>query len=126
MSMLMRRSLLRAVPRNTRGFAAAAGEGSYAEKQAALKAHAAETANLWRRISFYVCAPGILVTALWVNKVETEHAAHEAHVRAENDGHLPEVPAYPYLNHRAVPFPWGMNSLFFNPHVQKDLTKEEE
>lgn len=40
MSMLMRRSLLRAVPRNTRGFAAAAGEGSYAEKQAALKAHA--------------------------------------------------------------------------------------
>ena len=40
MSMLMRRSLLRAIPRNTRGFAAAAGEGSYAEKQAALKAHA--------------------------------------------------------------------------------------
>ena len=41
MSMLMRRSILRAVPRSTRGFAAAAGEASYAEKQVALKAHAA-------------------------------------------------------------------------------------
>ncbi|KAI0094946.1 mitochondrial cytochrome c oxidase subunit VIa [Irpex rosettiformis] len=125
MSMLMRRSVLRAVPRSTRGFSAAAGEGSYAEKQAALKAHAGETANLWRRISFYVCAPGIFVTALWANKVEKEHAAHEAHIREEHDGHLPEVPPYPYLNVRNRPFPWGMNSLFFNPHVQKDMTQEE-
>ncbi|KAI0814896.1 mitochondrial cytochrome c oxidase subunit VIa [Irpex lacteus] len=125
MSMLMRRSLLRAVPRNTRGFAAAAGEGSYAEKQAALKAHAAETANLWRRISFFVCAPGILVTALWVNKVEKEHAAHEAHIREEHGGELPELPAYPYLNIRNRSYPWGVNSLFFNPHVQKDLSKED-
>ena len=39
MSMLLRRSLLRTVPR-TRGFAAASGEGNYLEKQAALKAHA--------------------------------------------------------------------------------------
>ena len=45
MSMLLRRSLLRAVPR-TRGFAAAAGEGTYADKQAALKAHAGGMWNL--------------------------------------------------------------------------------
>ncbi|KAI0348384.1 mitochondrial cytochrome c oxidase subunit VIa [Trametopsis cervina] len=126
MSMLMRRSLLRGIPRNTRGFAAAAGEGSYAEKQEALKAHAGETANLWRRISFYVCAPGILVTTLWVIKVEKEHAAHEEHIKHEHGGELPEVPRYPYLNTRNVPFPWGMNSLFFNPKVQRDLTKEDE
>lgn len=78
----------------------------------------------------------VLVTGLWVAKVEKEHAAHEAHIKEENGGHLPEVPRYPYLNIRsayprsrsfyirlttllsAVPYPWGMNSLFFNGHVR--------
>ena len=77
----------------------------------------------------------VIVTALWVRNVEKEHAEHEAHLRHENDGKLPEPPAYEYLNVRRTyyhclgltsvcscsgtdrPFPWGMNSLFFNPHV---------
>lgn len=46
-----------------------------------------------------------------------EHKVHLDHLRAENDGHLPEVPSYDYLNKRGKPYPWGMNSLFFNPHV---------
>ena len=50
MSMLLRRSLLRSIPR-TRGFAAAAGEGSYAEKQVALKAHAAGESQ-WHLTAF--------------------------------------------------------------------------
>jgi len=37
---------------------------------------------------------------------------------AENDGHIPFPPDYEYLNVRAKPFPWGKNSLFFNPHVR--------
>jgi hypothetical protein len=36
---------------------------------------------------------------------------------AENDGKLPQPPRYEYLNKRNKPFPWGPNSLFFNPRV---------
>ncbi|KAJ3491039.1 hypothetical protein NLI96_g987 [Meripilus lineatus] len=125
MSMIARRSLIRALPR-ARGFAAAAGDvtkSSWTEKQVALKAHAAETANLWRKISFFVCIPGILIASVWVRNLEAEHAEHEAHIRAENDGHLPEGPAYEYMTRRVKPFPWGPNSLFFNPHAQKDLSE---
>ena len=39
----------------------------------------------------------------------------------EHGGELPPVPEYPYLNKRGKPFPWGMNSLFFNPHVSGDF-----
>ena len=53
----------------------------------------------------------------WVRNVEAEHAEHEEHLKKEHGGHLPEVPEYEYLNRRAKPFPWGPNSLFFNPHV---------
>ena len=53
----------------------------------------------------------------WVRNVEAEHAEHQEHLKKENDGHLPEVPAYEYMNKRLKAFPWGPNSLFFNPHV---------
>jgi hypothetical protein len=52
-----------------------------------------------------------------VEKVEAEHRQHMEHLKAENDGHIPFPPKYEYLNMRGKPFPWGMNSLFFNPHV---------
>jgi hypothetical protein len=53
-----------------------------------------------------------------VYKVEQEHKAHAEHERHANDGALPEVPGYEFLNRRVKPFPWGMNSLFFNPEVR--------
>ncbi|TCD63329.1 Cytochrome c oxidase subunit 6A, mitochondrial [Steccherinum ochraceum] len=127
MSMFVRRAAVRAIPR-TRGMANTTAElmkTNYHEKQAALSAHAAETSELWRRISIYGCLPGIVVAALWVRNVENEHAEHQHHIMEENGGHLPEIPAYEYMNKRAKPFPWGKNSLFFNPHVQKDLGAEE-
>ncbi|GBE77827.1 COX6A, subunit VIa of cytochrome c oxidase [Sparassis latifolia] len=128
-SIIARRALLRAVPR-TRSFASATADvvkSDYMEKQAALYAHAAETANLWRRISFFVCAPAIFVCSIWVYKLESEHHEHEAHLMAENDGHLPDPPAYEYLNRRAAgSFPWGPNSLFFNPKTNKDMSKVDQ
>lgn len=59
----------------------------------------------------------VVVGAAWVKKAEDAHHEHVEHIKHENDGHLPEPPAYPYLNKRDKPFPWGMNSLFFNPEV---------
>jgi hypothetical protein len=68
-----------------------------------------------RRLIFFL--PPVAVCIAWVRNAEAEHAAHLEHLAAENDGHIPQPPPYPYLNLRAKPFPWGMNSLFFNPHV---------
>lgn len=59
----------------------------------------------------------VVVCVAWVYNAEVEHKAHLDHLRAENGGVLPEAPSYDYLNKRGKPFPWGMNSLFFNPHV---------
>ena len=86
--------------------------------------------------SLYVCIPAsacpstytpviiihpltAIVCVAWVRNVEAEHARHIEHIKAENGGELPPTPEYDYLHKRAKPFPWGMNSLFFNPHVSE-------
>ncbi|KAF8905474.1 cytochrome c oxidase subunit VIa-domain-containing protein [Gymnopilus junonius] len=100
----------------------AKGLEKYLSEDKDLQAHAAETADLWRKISFYACIPGIAVCVAWVYNTEVEHAAHIEHIKEEHGGELPETPTYDYLNRRAKPFPWGPNSLFFNSHVNKDLS----
>ncbi|VDB99725.1 unnamed protein product [Peniophora sp. CBMAI 1063] len=94
-------------------------------KREEIKAHAKGTTQLWRRICFFVCVPGTVATILWVRNVEAEHAAHIEHEKHENGGNLPEIPAYEYLNKRQKPFPWGMNSLFYNPAVNKNMEESE-
>ena len=59
----------------------------------------------------------VAVCTAWVYNAEVEHAAHIEHIKAENGGELPETPAYDFINRRSKPYPWGPNSLFFNPHV---------
>ncbi|KAF8597734.1 mitochondrial cytochrome c oxidase subunit VIa [Ceratobasidium sp. AG-I] len=127
MSLSRSLALARVARRSGRTFATAADAGGdYYAQRAAIKAHAAETTELWRKISFYVCMPIthclVVVGAAWVKKAEDAHHEHTEHLKHENDGHLPETPAYSYLNKRDKPFPWGMNSLFFNPEVQKDMS----
>jgi len=95
-----------------------------AEREA-VEHHAGETSELWRKLSLYVAVPATLLTTLWVRKVESEHAAHEEHIKEENGGELPPTPQFDYLNKRAKPFPWGMNTLFFNSHTQKNLEESE-
>ncbi|EIW86815.1 mitochondrial cytochrome c oxidase subunit VIa [Coniophora puteana RWD-64-598 SS2] len=107
-----------------RGYSQAHG-GDYFAQREAVRAHADSTTQLWRRISFYVCFPVTAVVIAWVRNAEAEHAEHLAHLKEENGGKLPEVPNYDYLNKRVKPYPWGMNSLFFNPHVNKDLSASE-
>lgn len=58
--------------------------------------------------------------SIYVYNVEAKHKAHLDHLLEENDGVLPQPPAYEYLNRRVKPFPWGMNSLFYNPKVHKN------
>ncbi|KAJ2927155.1 hypothetical protein H1R20_g9902, partial [Candolleomyces eurysporus] len=116
------RTATRAAPRRARGFASenAALQAWQAEEKA-LVHHAAETTELWRKISYFVCLPGIAVCVAWVYNAEVAHAEHIEHIKHENGGELPETPAYDYLNRRGKPFPWGNNSLFFNSHTNKDM-----
>jgi hypothetical protein len=58
------------------------------------------------------------VGAAWVKKAEDAHHEHMEHVKHENGGQKPETAAYSYLNKRDKPFPWGMNSLFYNAEVR--------
>ncbi|KAJ9100489.1 hypothetical protein QFC21_003528 [Naganishia friedmannii] len=69
-------------------------------------------------------AGGAIVGALWVKQVEDEHHHHLQHLKEENGGELPERPVYPYMNIRNKPFPWGTQSLFFNPEV--NIAVEEQ
>ncbi|KAG9314282.1 COX6A, subunit VIa of cytochrome c oxidase [Chiua virens] len=140
---LLARSSLRVVPRLVRPLATTASE--YFVKLNALREHAArmhrilfsifsplirvppaDTTDLWRKISFYVAFPATFVTCAWVYNVESEHASHEDPLIEENNGTLPQPPAYPYLNRRVKPFPWGSNSLFFNPRYNKDMSQVDE
>ena len=79
--------------------------------------HAGKSAELWRKISLYVLIPGAVVLGAYMYKVESEHHAHHEHILEENDGQLPERPDYEYVNVKSRNFPWGQQSLFFNPKV---------
>lgn len=68
------------------------------------------------------CEPTVAVCSVWVYGLETEHHRHVEHLKHENGGKLPEKPAYEYLNRRVKPFPWGNNSLFFNPAVSYSVS----
>ncbi|KAJ3803349.1 cytochrome c oxidase, subunit VIa [Lentinula aff. detonsa] len=103
-----------------------AGKNAYLANLEAVGHHAAETTELWRKISNYVCLPAIAVCGAWVYNLEMEHKAHIEHEKAENDGQYPFPPAYEYLSMRRKPFPWGPNSLFFNAEVQKNLAEDSE
>jgi len=119
-----RRALLRSRPLS-RSLVVDAPAAEWVAKREAVKHHAIGTTDLWRKISMFVCLPAIVVCVAWVQQVEAKHEEHQEHLKAENDGHLPEPPAYPYLHMRSKPFPWGPNSLFFNPHTNKDMNEVE-
>lgn len=70
------------------------------------------TTDLWRKISYYICIPAVILTTLWVYKLEK---AHEEHHQAmmwvlrrgtrltcsdANGGEEPERKVYSYMNIR--------------------------
>ncbi|CAK5264540.1 unnamed protein product [Mycena citricolor] len=91
------------------------------------------TMSAFLPVRYLPASPSYLPDVVWlvaifgtyVYNVEIEHKAHNAHLMAENDGKLPQPPRFEYLNKRNKPFPWGMNSLFFNSSMQRDMTIED-
>jgi len=63
---------------------------------------------------------------LYVKKVEDEHHTHVEHEKHANPEHEVGTPNYSWLNKRTKPFPWGNNSLFFNPETNRDHGRPAE
>eukprot|EP00002_Diphylleia_rotans_P013868 TRINITY_DN269_c0_g1_i4.p4 TRINITY_DN269_c0_g1~~TRINITY_DN269_c0_g1_i4.p4 ORF type:complete len:103 (-),score=27.81 TRINITY_DN269_c0_g1_i4:461-769(-) len=77
---------------------------------AAIKAHAAEEVNTWRKLSF-ISMPFVIVFGMV--KLSADHSHHGEH-----------PPAYEYLRIRAKPFPWGNDGLFEVKHAHDEEDDE--
>ncbi|CAD6893609.1 unnamed protein product [Tilletia controversa] len=106
------RSAVSAAPRRSIA-SAPVGEEFINERKHAAE-HAGKSADLWRKISLYVCIPGAAVMAVYIYGIEAAHIHHRDHEIHENGGELPERVMYEYNNIRKRSFPWGQQSLFFN------------
>ncbi|GAA5825860.1 hypothetical protein JCM11251_000029 [Rhodosporidiobolus azoricus] len=82
-----------------------------------IEEHAAGSAELWRKVTYYVAFPSIIIGLLNAKALADEHTKHLEHIKEENGGELPERIVYPYFNKREKDLPWGPNTPFFNPHV---------
>ncbi|CAI5756714.1 unnamed protein product [Candida verbasci] len=89
------------------------------------KAHHSEAVtNTWKKFTYFVALPALLLTAVPVSKVEFEHAKHREHERHLSDDEWPTQ--YDYQNIRNKPFFWGDGdkTLFWNSDVNRHVIKE--
>merc|ERR1712014_316309 len=86
--------------------------------------HAGHSAETWRKISYYVCLPLIAVYGIHIYNEEKAHAEHAEHLKEENGGEMPEKKVYTYMNVRKKAFPWGPQTIFFNPEVNAPASDE--
>ncbi|KAG0146923.1 hypothetical protein CROQUDRAFT_656718 [Cronartium quercuum f. sp. fusiforme G11] len=98
-----------------------AGDGALGEafikEREAVRKHAAGSSELWRKITYYVGFPSVVLALLNAQRLANEHEAHLEHIKEENGGELPERIQYDYLNRRVKSFPWGNHTLFYNPRT---------
>ncbi|KAI9748997.1 MAG: hypothetical protein M4579_007048 [Chaenotheca gracillima] len=89
-------------------------DNAFNRERAAVKQHAAETSDLWRKLSIYVVVPVLAIASANAWVLYQEHQEHEKHLPP-----LEERPQYPYMNVRKKSFPWGSGdeTLFWNPKV---------
>lgn len=121
----MANQLLRPALRNVlarslkqRNYATAGGNAvgeAFVKEREAIKKHAAGSSELWRKITYYVAFPSIVLALVNAYNLAQEHEHHLEHIKEENGGELPERIHYDYLNIRNKSFPWGNYTLFYNP-----------
>ncbi|SPO21732.1 related to COX13 - cytochrome-c oxidase chain VIa [Ustilago trichophora] len=96
-----------------RRLATAAGETEFVAERMHQKEHAAKSADLWRKVSLYVCIPGSIVLGVYIYGIEKHHYEHMVHEYHENGDQPPERTFYEYNNIRRKAFPWGDGSKSF-------------
>lgn len=86
--------------------------------------HSESITKLWKKLTYLVALPAILLTAIPVVKVELEHAEHRKHKAHMSDDEWPVQ--YDYQNIRSKPFFWGDGdkTLFWNPDVNRHVVKD--
>ncbi|KAL0632503.1 Cytochrome c oxidase subunit 13, mitochondrial [Maublancomyces gigas] len=91
-----------------------ASESTFVKEREAVKKHAAESSELWRKISLYVVPPALIVTAINAYNLWNEHWEHWEHEPA-----LEDRVEYSYQNVRSKNYFWGDGdkTLFWNPKV---------
>ncbi|GAN09773.1 cytochrome C oxidase subunit [Mucor ambiguus] len=89
----------------------------FAVERQAVKVHAAESAETWKKICTYVCIPTLIAASYNAYNLFQKHQEHSKE-------HPKAWVKYPYINYRGRDFFWGKNSLFFNPEVNLDATEE--
>ncbi|RMZ86832.1 hypothetical protein DV736_g5945, partial [Chaetothyriales sp. CBS 134916] len=97
-------------------------DNAFNRERAAVKAHAAATSGLWRRLSIYVVIPTLILGSINAWNLWNEHWEHWDHMPP-----LEERIEYPYQNIRTKNFFWGDGdkTLFWNDKVNyhdKDKT----
>ncbi|KAG7665488.1 uncharacterized protein J8A68_000890 [[Candida] subhashii] len=86
--------------------------------------HSEGITKLWKKLTYLVAIPAILLTAIPVSKIEMEHAEHRKHQRHLSDDEWPVQ--YDYQNIRSKPFFWGDGdkTLFWNNDVNRHVVKD--
>lgn len=88
----------------------------------AVEHHASGSSTNWKKVSFFLAAPIIAITAVNTFFVEKEHAEHREHTKHLSDDEWP-VPPFQYLNIRRVDFFWGDGdkTLFWNSDCNRHV-----
>ncbi|PSK34828.1 hypothetical protein B9Z65_1411 [Elsinoe australis] len=91
-----------------------AADNAFNREREAVKAHAAATSDLWRKMSIYIVIPSLCLAAVNAYRLWNEHWEHFAHA-----GPIEERTEYPYMNIRTKNFFWGDGdkTAFWNPTV---------
>ncbi|MDI1486951.1 MAG: Cytochrome c oxidase subunit 13, mitochondrial [Ramalina farinacea] len=82
-------------------------DNAFNRERLAVKQHAAQSADLWRKLCIYVVVPAILLASLNAKNLWDEHWEHWEHMPP-----LEDRVEYPYMNIRTKAFPWGDGDKF--------------
>ncbi|KAK3354536.1 cytochrome c oxidase, subunit VIa [Neurospora tetraspora] len=90
------------------------GKNAFVRERENVKKHAAETMELWRKISLYGIPPALALAGYNAYTLYNEHWEHWSHLPP-----LEERTEYPYQNIRTRNYPWGDGdkTLFWNESV---------
>ncbi|PGH26684.1 hypothetical protein AJ80_01630 [Polytolypa hystricis UAMH7299] len=77
-------------------------DNAFNSERAAVKAHAAATKDLWRKLSIYIVIPSIVLASINAYNLWNEHWEHWAHMPP-----LEDRVEYPYQNIRNKNYQWG-------------------
>ncbi|ODV77275.1 COX6A-domain-containing protein [Suhomyces tanzawaensis NRRL Y-17324] len=83
--------------------------------------HSEGITNTWKRLTYLIAFPAIVLTAIPVVNIEMKHAKHREHLKHLSDEEWPTQ--YDYQNLRQKPFFWGDGdkTLFWNPDVNRHV-----